>query len=98
MNSKDYFIGGNNFMKKDFISWTGSVFGTICTAIQSDQIFQYISLGLTILSTLVAIAYTIWKWYKKANEDGKITSDEIKELGDDLTDVLDDKKKGDKHD
>lgn len=85
-------------MKNDLISWSGSLFGIIFTAIQTDQIFQYISFGLTILSTLVAIAYTIWKWYKKAKEDGTITADEIKELGDDIIEVLDDKKKGEDKD
>ena len=80
----------------DYLSWVGSLFGTICTALQTDEVFRYIQLGLTILSTLVAIAFTIWKWWKKAKQDGKITSDEIKELSDDITDILDDKKKGDK--
>lgn len=84
---------------KDLISWTGSVVGTICTAVQTEQIFQWISLGLTILSTLVAIAYTIWRWWKKASADGKITEDEVGELLDDLKeDTKDIKKKGEKDD
>ena len=81
-------------MKKDFISWTGTAFGTILTALQTDQVFQYISLGLTILSTLVAIAYTIWKWWKKAKSDGEVTPDEVNELVDDVKNIIDDKKKG----
>lgn len=80
----------------DIFSWTGSIFGTIFTALQTNEIMQYISLALTILSTLFAIAFTIYKWYKKATEDGKITKDEVKELEDDLKDVLDDKEKEDK--
>lgn len=72
----------------DFLSWTGSAFGTILTAIQTNEVFQYISLALTILSTLVAIAFTIYKWWKKANEDGKITPEEIDELGKDIKDSL----------
>lgn len=81
---------------KDFITWSGSLFGTIGTAIQTDEVFRYISLGLTILSTIVAIAYTIWKWWRKAKEDGKITEEEVKELVDDVHQVLNDKedKKG----
>lgn len=86
-------------MKKDIISWSGTAFGTILTAIQTDQIFQYISLGLTILSTLVAIAYTIWKWWKKAKADGQITPDEVNDLIDDVKNTIDDKEKGeDKND
>ena len=79
----------------DFLSWTGSAFGTILTAIQTNEVFQYISLALTILSTLVAIAFTIYKWWKKANEDGKITPEEIDELGKDIKDSL---KKGENKD
>lgn len=82
-------------MKHDYLSWIGSVFGTILTAVQSDQIFQYISLGLTILSTLVAIAYTIWKWWRKAKEDGKIDEEEVKDLVDQIDDVV---KKGENKD
>lgn len=79
----------------DFLSWIGSVFGTIFTATQDDIVLRYISLALTILSTFIAIAYTIWKWYKKAKEDGKITVDEVKELKDNITDVI---KKGEDKD
>ena len=80
----------------DYLSWLGSVFGTICTALQTDEVFRLIQLGLTILSTLVAIAFTIWKWWKKAKQDGKITSDEVNELIDDVNNVINDKEKGDK--
>lgn len=82
-------------MKHDYLSWVGSVFGTILTAVQSDQIFQYISLALTILSTLIAILYTIWKWWRKAKEDGKIDEEEVKDLVDQIDDVV---KKGEDKD
>lgn len=75
----------------DFLSWIGTAFGGILTALQTDVVFQYISLALTILSTLVAIAFTIWKWWKKASEDGKITKEEIEELEDDLKEHIDKK-------
>ena len=77
----------------DFLTYSGSVFGTIFTVIQTNEIFQYISLGLTIVSTLVAISFTIYKWYKKANEDGKITPEEIEDLGKEIKENLEDKKK-----
>ena len=82
-------------MKHDYLSWVGSVFGTILTAVQSDQIFQYISFALTILSTLIAILYTIWKWWRKAKEDGKIDEEEVKDLVDQIDDVV---KKGEDKD
>ena len=80
----------------DYLTWIGSVFGTICTALQTDEVLRYIQLGLTILSTLFAIAFTIYKWWKKASQDGKITKEEIEDLTDDISDVLNDKEKGDK--
>lgn len=82
----------------DIYCWIGSVFGTIGTALQSDEVFRYISLGLTILSTLFSLAFTIWKWWRKAKKDGKITEDEVDELMDGVHDVLNDKEKGDKKD
>ena len=77
----------------DFLCWIGSIFGTIGTAVQTDEVFRYISLALTILSTLVALIYTIWKWWRKAKQDGKITEEEVDELIDDVNDVLNDKDK-----
>lgn len=80
----------------DILAWSGTALGTVFTAIQDNQIFQWISFGLTILSTLFAIAYTAWKWYRKAKEDGKITEDEVDELMDDVNDIVNkDKEKED---
>ena len=42
------------------------------------------------------MAFTIWKWWKKAKKDGKIDDDEVDELIDKVNNVIDDKKKGDK--
>lgn len=58
---------------------------------QGQELLSYIQLGLGILATIVSIAFSIWKWWKKASADGKITEEEIKELSDDLKDKLDDK-------
>ena len=56
----------------------------VSTALQTSEIFSYISLGITILSSVVCLAYRIWKWYKDAKKDGKITPEEI----DTLVDVI----------
>lgn len=77
--------------KTDFLSFGGTVFGSIFTALQTNEVFQYISLGLTILSTVLAIAFTIYKWYKKASADGEITPEECEELKEDLEETLKDK-------
>ena len=58
---------------------------------QGQELLSYVQLGLGILATIVSIAFSVWKWWKKASADGKITKDEIKELSDDLKDKLDDK-------
>ena len=53
----------------------------VLTALQTDEVFKWVGFILTLLSALVGIAYRIWHWYKDAKEDGKITADEIKKLG-----------------
>lgn len=62
-------------------------------ALSWGTIFGWIQLGLGILLTLVGIAYKVWKWYKEANADGKITGDEIKQVieenKDDVAKVVD---------
>lgn len=82
---------------KDIVAWLGTIVGGTSTAISYatyNQILTICGLILTIISTLVSITYVIWKWWKKAKEDGKITEDEVDELMDDLKDTIDDKKKG----
>ena len=75
-------------MKKEIISWIGTPIGVICTALQTNEIMQYIQLGLTILSTAVALAFTIWNWWRKAKADGKITEDEVDEIVNDVNDIV----------
>lgn len=60
------------------------------TVTQPNQAMQTVNMIITIVVGVVTLAYTIFKWYKKAKEDGKITVDEIKELGEDLKDLKDD--------
>ena len=43
------------------------------------------------------MGYTIYNWWRKAKEDGKITKEEVDDLIDNVNQVIDDKnKKGDK--
>ena len=61
-------------------AYISDLVAVVCTAIQTNEVFQYISLGLTILATLCSIIISIlqlWKWWKKAKADGKITEEEI---------------------
>lgn len=83
-------------MKHDeIVGFGGTIFGGVMTAIQANEVLQIIQAILTVIGLLVTISYTIWKWYKKANEDGKITQDEVDELMEDLNKVKEDKKDGD---
>lgn len=70
-----------------------TVYGTFMSLVTESQVYQIIIAILTILGLTFNIAYTIWKWYRKASKDGKITPDEVDELMDDLHNI---KKDGDK--
>ena len=65
-------------------SYGADILGAVFTAVQTDTTLQIISLVLTIVATVFSIAFTIYKWYKSAKADGKITKDEIDELMDEL--------------
>ena len=69
-------------MKREIGAYAGNLVGMICTAIQPDELLQIISLILTIIATLFSIAFTIYNWWKKASQDGKIDKEEINELVD----------------
>ena len=81
-------------MKKDVIASAVStaVAGT-GTAIQPDQVLQYISIVLTIIATLITIILALRAWWKDAKKDGKITKDEIDEGVKIVSDGVEDIKK-----
>ena len=70
MKARDLFqIGGNAVMYA-------------LTATQTKEIFEIISLVLSILISLIIIISKLIEWWKKAKSDGKITHEEIKEAQD----------------
>lgn len=74
-------------MKHDY-NYLGNIAGVVFSAIQSNEVLSIISWVLTLIATCVSIAFTLWKWWKKASADGKIDEQEIDELGtivDDIT-------------
>lgn len=75
-------------MKDEVVSGLCVGTGCVMTALQTKEVFQIINLVLTAIAFIVSILYTIWKWYRKAKADGKITEDEIDELADSLHDVV----------
>ena len=80
-------------MKHENLDVATTTLSGILTAVQTDEVFKWISFVLTLLSALLGIIYRIWHWYKEAKEDGKITPDEIEDLGgiinDGVTEVTD---------
>lgn len=63
-------------------NYTCEVFNTlqyVLATIQDNPIWQGIQLGLSILTSIILIAYRIWKWHKDAMKDGKLSEEEIEE-------------------
>lgn len=86
-------------MKHDeLVGWGGTAFGAVMTALQAEPVLHIIQAILTIIGLLITIGYTLWKWYRKASEDGKITVDEVDGLFDDLNNIKnkEESKKNDK--
>ncbi|MBO7734204.1 MAG: hypothetical protein J6S67_16690 [Methanobrevibacter sp.] len=47
--------------------------------VQVELLFKWVQLGLGLLATILSIAFSVWQWWKKAKQDGKITEEEFKE-------------------
>lgn len=73
-------------MTKQVIEYASCGIGAVLTVVQTNEIFQLISLILTCVATAVALGFTIYKWVKAATADGKIDEEELKQLGDILED------------
>lgn len=68
--------------------WGADAIAVVGTAVQMDEVKQWISMAITIVAGIVSIALSIWKWWKSAKKDGKIDEKEIE----DLQQILDHKK------
>lgn len=77
----------------------GIVYGSIglleaaVTVSQTDVTLQRIQIIISSVAAAVAIAYTIWKWWKKATKEDspggkKITKDEVIDLVDQVKDTV----------
>lgn len=84
-------------MKQD-TNYLFNVVGAVFSAIQTNEVLSWISWGITLLATILSISFTIYKWYKKAHEDGKIDKEEVEELGRIVKDASDELKEKSKHD
>lgn len=73
-------------MKSDHIMFATSLsIQTVCGITQTNELFQLIQIIIGCVSGAVVLAYTIWRWYKNAKKDGKITDDEVDDLFEQIT-------------
>ena len=69
----------NKIMKNNPIPEGINALTYVLTAMQTNEVFQIIELVCSIITSVVLIFFRLWKWYKEAKADGKITKDEIQE-------------------
>lgn len=75
---------------KTFSESIGNAFQYVLTITQTKELFQIISLILSIITTLVIMGTKLYNWYKKAKADGKITKDELGEAVDIISSGIND--------
>ncbi len=60
---------------------SGVSLGSVMVSLtDTTALFTLITLVIGIISGVLSIGYTIYKWYKSAIEDGKVTKEEIEDL------------------
>lgn len=82
-----------------YVDIGGNVLLYMLTIAQSNETFQIVELVMSILVSVIILAYRLWKWWKEAKKDGKITKEEIEDGVDIIVDGVDeikDKTKGGK--
>lgn len=67
-------------MKNNNYDFLTNALGVTLTAVQTNEIFQLVSLILTCISITFSMIFTIWKWYHNATADGKIDKNEIDDI------------------
>ena len=77
-------------MKNKYIAEALNAMQYMAIALQDNPILQGVQLGLSILTSIVLVAYRIWKWWTEAKKDGKITKDEVEEGAKIISDGLED--------
>ena len=78
-------------MKDEVVALTGNTISWALTASQTKVVFEIVQIIVATIVSLLTAAYIVWKWYKKAKSDGKITADEVAELANDIKDEFQEK-------
>lgn len=71
-------------MNKEPLAWLGNGIGIVLTTIQTNAVFQYISLFLTIFATLLSIVISCWNFIQKVKNHEKIEEHDVKKLLEEL--------------
>ena len=66
-------------MKKFRVDYILDLFALTLAGVQVEEILKWVQLAFGILATLISIAFSLWQWWKRAKQDGKITEEEIQE-------------------
>lgn len=66
---------------KNFSEIMVNASGYVLTATMTKEVLQIVALICSILGTVIIAITRIIDWYIRAKQDGKIDSNEIKELG-----------------
>lgn len=70
---------------KNILSWGGNLLAVIASAVQENEIVQWILFALGIVGSILSIALSLMRIYSKWKEiskDGTITDEEMKEFAD----------------
>lgn len=71
-------------MNKEALAWGGNGLAIILTTIQTNVIFQYISLFLTILATLLSVIISCYNLIQKVKNQEKIDQKDVSKLLEEL--------------
>lgn len=66
---------------KNLLEDAGNGLMYLCSWAQVEQVLRIVSFALSVLISILILISRVHDWWKKAHADGKITKDEIDELG-----------------
>lgn len=81
---------------KNIFGYIGSGISWILTGLQTNQIFEYINLCLSILISVITLSITIYSVVKKAKENKKIEKEDLEQIKKDVENIQDVFKEGGK--
>lgn len=83
---------------KSWIAETLNVAQYVLVVLQQNETLQVIECVVSVITSIILIAFRIWRWHKEAKADGKITKEEIEEgakiIEDGAQEIADKMKKG----